>query len=133
MILIQEGLGVRPIYMRGEGKGESNSPYPSRRNPQPRLHRSHVSLLPRLLLSRAPLLLTAVPDYNSRSPAAAHAVLAHRRTTFPLRTCGLRGGVAATALLIGRLERDQLLPLYRRVSPLDLLQLFFCCAAHLEV
>jgi len=60
--------------------------------------------------------------------AAAHAVravLAHRRPAFHPRTCGLRGGAAATAALIGCWDqvrgarfvgRDRLLPLHRRAT-----------------
>jgi hypothetical protein len=63
---------------------------------------------------------------------AVCAVLAHRRPAFHPRMCGLRGGAAATAALIGCWDqgrgarfvgRDRLLPLHRRVR----------CAAHLVV
>ena len=60
--------------------------------------------------------------------AAAHAVravLAHRRPVFHPRSCGLRGGAAATAALIGCWDqvrgarfmgRDRLFPLHRRAT-----------------
>ena len=44
-------------------------------------------------LATAPLLSVAA--------LAVRAVLAHRRLVFHPRTCGLRGGAAATAALIG--------------------------------
>jgi hypothetical protein len=53
---------------------------------------------------------------------AARAVLAHRRTTFLSRTCGLRGGTAATITLTGCVGvdgRDELLLLHRRAPTLD--------------
>ena len=72
---------------------------------------------PRHLPSRRPPL--------SAAALAVHVVLAHRRPAFYPRTCGLRGGAAATAALIGCWDqvrgarfvgRDRLLPLHRRAT-----------------
>jgi hypothetical protein len=58
----------------------------------------------------------------SRETLAARVVLAHRRTAFLPRMCGLCGDVAATAALTdceGGDDRDRLLPLHRRAPTLD--------------
>jgi hypothetical protein len=61
----------------------------------------------------------------SAAALAVRAVLAHQRPAFHPRTCGLRGGAAATAALIGYWDsaggarfvgRDRLLPLHRRAT-----------------
>ena len=46
-------------------------------------------------------LLAAAPPSLSAAAHAVRAVLAHRRPAFHPRTCGLRGGAAATVVLIG--------------------------------
>src|SRR6185312_3939585 len=70
-------------------------------------------------------LLAAAPPSLSAAAHAVRAVLAHRRPAFHPRTCGLRGGAAATAALIGCWDqvrgarfvgRDRLLPLHRRAT-----------------
>ena len=75
------------------------------------------------LVSPATSLAPALP--LSAAALAVRVVLAHRRPAFHPRTCGLRGGVAATAALIGCWDqgrgarfvgRDRLLPLYRRAT-----------------
>ena len=79
--------------------------------------------------------LAATSSQPSTETLAARKVLAHRRTAFVPRTCGLRGGAAAVAvvligyggerLLLGQgggdlfVGRDRLLPLHRRATTLD--------------
>jgi hypothetical protein len=69
-------------------------------------------------------LATATSPLNSEA-LAARMVLAHPHVAFHPYTCGLRGGAVAiaTALIDYFLYTDARL----------LLQLFFCCSAHLVV
>ena len=46
-------------------------------------------------------------------------MLAHRRLLFPPHTCGLRGGAAAVAAMIGEEETERLLPLHQHAPTLD--------------
>jgi hypothetical protein len=75
-------------------------------------------------VSRATSLAVATPPLSAAALAVC-AVLAHRRPAFHPRTCGLRGGAAVTAALIGCWDqgrgarfmgRDRLLPLHRRLT-----------------
>ena len=68
--------------------------------------------------------LAAAPPFSAAA-LAVRVVLVHRRPAFHPRTCGLRGGAAATAALIGYWDqgrgarfvgRDRLLPLHRRAT-----------------
>ena len=52
--------------------------------------------------------LAAAPPSLSAAALAVRAVLAHRRPAFHPRTCGLRGGAAATAALIGCWDQEEL-------------------------
>ena len=73
--------------------------------------RAEIDLAPRTLV-----VASSPPRHKT---LADHAVLAHQRPAFPPCTCGLRGGVAAVATLIGEEETERLLPLLRCAITLD--------------